>query len=203
MRAVRVRAITRFESVPARFVTSGAGGLAPAKFCVVAHLSRSPRPRTGAVAHRSTAFPGTQRGSMSPHEGFTNVTSKAEPVAFVNAAPRVRLAYLDGLRALAASYVVGFHAVLGFGGGELTGLWRGLRRAFAFGHEAVAVFIVLSGYCLMLPVIRNQQSPSTVALGAFVRRRAFRILPPYFAALAYSLLLMASLSVLRRPHTGT
>jgi peptidoglycan/LPS O-acetylase OafA/YrhL len=140
---------------------------------------------------------------MSPHEGFTNVTSKAEPVAFVNAAPRVRLAYLDGLRALAASYVVGFHAVLGFGGGELTGLWRGLRRAFAFGHEAVAVFIVLSGYCLMLPVIRNQQSPSTVALGAFVRRRAFRILPPYFAALAYSLLLMASLSVLRRPHTGT
>jgi peptidoglycan/LPS O-acetylase OafA/YrhL len=142
---------------------------------------------------------------MSAVEGFAEPSGqgKGHPEAGVilQSAPRVRLAYLDGLRALAASYVVGFHAVLGFGGGDLTGPWRALRRAFAFGHEAVAVFIVLSGYCLMLPVVRS--GTFQVALGKFMGRRAFRILPPYFAALAGSLALMALVGSLRTPHSGT
>jgi len=144
---------------------------------------------------------------MSDEEGFAEPSGRdkgrsPELAANLPAAPRVRLAYLDGLRALAASYVLGFHAVLGFGAHQLTGPWRILRRAFAFGHEAVAVFIVLSGYCLMLPVIRGQHG-TKVALVPFMRRRAFRILPPYFAALAGSLLLMASVSALRTPNSGT
>lgn len=118
------------------------------------------------------------------------------------AKPRVRLAYLDGLRALAAGYVVAFHAVLGFYGGELSGPWRVLRRVFAFGHEAVAVFIVLSGYCLMLPLLKDRQRPLEVDLVQFIWRRAFRILPPYYAALGGSLLLLASLPILRT-RTGT
>lgn len=112
----------------------------------------------------------------------------------------VRLAYLDGLRATAALYVVMFHAVLGFSAESLTGPWRLLRRAFAFGHEAVAIFIVLSGYCLTLPLARR--GALSVDLGNFLRRRAFRILPPYFAALALSLALLA-VPVLQTPHTGT
>jgi peptidoglycan/LPS O-acetylase OafA/YrhL len=112
------------------------------------------------------------------------------------------LAYLDGLRALAASYVVLFHAVLGFEGEALSGPWRLLRRVCAFGHEAVAVFIVLSGYCLMLPVVRNQPRTLAVDLSSFLRRRAFRILPPYYATLLLSLLLLALLPVLSRP-SGT
>src|SRR6185369_16490784 len=95
-----------------------------------------------------------------------------------------RLAHLDGLRAVAAGYVVMFHAVLGFTGSELTGPWRALRRVFAFGHEAVAIFIVLSGYCLMLPAARSHPARLTSTTGDFLRRRALRILPPYFAALA-------------------
>src|SRR6186713_3008000 len=95
-----------------------------------------------------------------------------------------RLEYLDGLRALAAIYVVLFHAGVGFLDSErpLAGFARTLQRGLSYGHDAVAVFIVLSGYCLMLPVAR--------ADGQFVRgvpnyfaRRAWRILPPYFAAL--------------------
>jgi peptidoglycan/LPS O-acetylase OafA/YrhL len=116
--------------------------------------------------------------------------------------PRLRLAYLDGLRAIAASYVVGFHAVLGFGGDELTGPFRVLKRVFAFGHEAVAVFIVLSGYCLMLPVVRAQPERDRVPFGSFLRRRAFRILPPYFAALLGSVLLLALVPALRA-RSGT
>jgi len=116
--------------------------------------------------------------------------------------PRVRLAYLDGLRALAATYVVAFHAVIGFYSQELSGPWRVLRRPFAFGHEAVAVFIVLSGYCLMLPRFQGRTPQLEVKFGQFIRRRATRILPPYYAALAGSLLLMATVPVLRA-RSGT
>lgn len=114
----------------------------------------------------------------------------------------LRLAYLDGLRALAAGYVVMFHAVPGFSAQNLTGPWRLLRRAFAFGHEAVAIFIVLSGYCLMLPIVRKRPEQHTVAFGRFMRRRALRILPPYFAALAGSLGVLAAVAALRKP-SGT
>lgn len=114
----------------------------------------------------------------------------------------LRLAYLDGLRAVAAGYVVLFHAMPGFSAQSLTGPWRLLRRAFAFGHEAVAIFIVLSGYCLMLPVVRKRPEQHTVELGRFIRRRAFRILPPYFAALAGSLGILASVATLRT-RSGT
>lgn len=116
--------------------------------------------------------------------------------------PGLRLAYLDGLRAVAAAYVVMFHAVIGFSAQDLTGAWRLLRRTFAFGHEAVAIFIVLSGYCLMLPVVRKQPEHYAVELGRFLRRRAFRILPPYFAALAGSVVLLAAFARLRSP-SGT
>lgn len=110
---------------------------------------------------------------------------------------QLRLAYLDGLRAVAALYVVMFHAVLGFAR-EQHGAWRALRVAFCFGHEAVAIFIVLSGYCLMLPVARRGESRLEAGFGRYIGRRAFRILPPYFAALALSLLLIASCTSLRR-----
>ena len=125
--------------------------------------------------------------------------AQGQPVA----AGRLRLAYLDGLRAIASAYVVCFHAVPGFWGDRLSGSWRVLRRAFAYGHEAVAVFIVLSGYCLMLPVLRRDPERLGLQLGRFLRRRAFRILPPYFAALGLSLALLALLPVLRQPHSGT
>jgi peptidoglycan/LPS O-acetylase OafA/YrhL len=118
------------------------------------------------------------------------------------AGSELRLAYLDGLRAVAAGYVVLFHALPGFSDPALTGPFRVLRRLFAFGHEAVAVFIVLSGYCLMLPVVRHRPDRLTVELGRFLRRRAFRILPPYFAALAGSIALIAAFPALRQP-SGT
>lgn len=109
-----------------------------------------------------------------------------------------RLAHLDGLRAVAATYVVLFHAALGFPGDQPAPFWwRVIRRGFAFGHEAVAIFIVLSGYCLMLPVVRAGQGRLPGGLAAYLGRRAFRILPPYFAALAASALAIALLAPLQ------
>src|SRR5205807_888516 len=56
---------------------------------------------------------------------------------------------------------------------------------FGFDHYAVTTFIVISGFCLMLPVAI---AGGTLKGGAkqFYQRRARRILPPYYAALALS-----------------
>jgi peptidoglycan/LPS O-acetylase OafA/YrhL len=99
--------------------------------------------------------------------------------------------------------VVLFHAALGFPAGELEAWWwKVVRRGFAFGHEAVAIFIVLSGYCLMLPVARSPREELAGGAGRYLGRRAFRILPPYLVALCGSLLLMALVPSLRAP-SGT
>jgi peptidoglycan/LPS O-acetylase OafA/YrhL len=145
---------------------------------------------------------------MSGHGGFAepegrNKGSSPEAAAGGTKKPVLRLAYLDGLRAMAAAYVVAFHAVLGFTGLGLSGNWRLMRRAFAFGHEAVAIFIVLSGYCLMLPVVRKDSARLPLDFGRFIGRRAFRILPPYFATLLLSLGAIAALPALRAPGSGT
>jgi peptidoglycan/LPS O-acetylase OafA/YrhL len=145
---------------------------------------------------------------MSAHEGFAEPGGQDKERSPLLGAPTdartpIRLAYLDGLRALASGYVVLFHALPGFSAPYLTGPWRMFKRAFAYGHEAVAIFIVLSGYCLMLPVVRRDPTRLGVAFGPFVGRRAKRILPPYFAALAVSLAVLAAVSALRTRHTGT
>jgi peptidoglycan/LPS O-acetylase OafA/YrhL len=66
----------------------------------------------------------------------------------------------------------------------------------------VAVFIVLSGYCLMLPVARAGTGQLPRGVRDYFVRRARRILPPYYATLAASLALIALIPALRAP-TGT
>jgi peptidoglycan/LPS O-acetylase OafA/YrhL len=107
-------------------------------------------------------------------------------------AERPHLRHLDGLRALAALYVVLHHVWLTIwpapAGHALPTETAALAGVLAFGHLAVAVFIVLSGFCLTLPVVRD----GGLAGGArrFFARRARRILPPFYAALALSLVLI-------------
>jgi peptidoglycan/LPS O-acetylase OafA/YrhL len=56
---------------------------------------------------------------------------------------------------------------------------------FIYGRFAVVVFIVLSGFSLALSPARRGWRLDGVS--RFARRRALRILPPYYAALAFSL----------------
>jgi peptidoglycan/LPS O-acetylase OafA/YrhL len=98
-------------------------------------------------------------------------------------------------------YVVLFHAGVGFTATDLP-LWaRGARHLLTFGHDAVAVFIVLSGYCLMLPVVRAD-GQLVGGFGRYIARRAWRILPPYYATLLGSLLLLWAAPLLQT-RTGT
>jgi len=106
--------------------------------------------------------------------------------------PRLRLEFLDGLRGLAALYVVLFHAyqVTTFNDARVDAalVWR-------VGHPAVSVFIVLSGYCLMLPIVRSGNGRLRGGVGEYLRRRAQRILPPYYAALVLGVLFLAAAHV--------
>lgn len=97
--------------------------------------------------------------------------------------PRIRLEYLDSLRGLAALYVVVYHlSVQSLG--MVGHLWATPLR---FGHLPVSVFIVLSGYCLMLPLTKPgaRIEPKT-----FFLRRLKRIVPAYYATLVFSLALI-------------
>ena len=58
-----------------------------------------------------------------------------------------------------------------------------------YGHLAVDVFIVLSGYCLMLPVAASADLKLRGGLIGYIKRRAWRIVPPYYAALCVALII--------------
>jgi peptidoglycan/LPS O-acetylase OafA/YrhL len=97
------------------------------------------------------------------------------------------LIFLDGLRAFAALYVVFHHCV-----GHIkmpTGIvYAFFSTIFSKGHFAVDVFIVLSGFCLMLPHARDNRL--RVQTGNFIKKRLRRILPTYYLAMLFSLVLI-------------
>jgi peptidoglycan/LPS O-acetylase OafA/YrhL len=111
---------------------------------------------------------------------------------------RHRVAGLDGMRGLCALYVLLFHcwAYTFRGSPPGTGpVWLGW---LGFGRLAVVLFLILSGFSLAVaPALRGWQLGGA---GRFARRRAWRIMPPYWAALTFSL--VVAWTVVRQPHSG-
>jgi peptidoglycan/LPS O-acetylase OafA/YrhL len=106
----------------------------------------------------------------------------------------VRLPFLEGLRGLVALYVVLGHICSMADPSRLAGRqseapkWlQMLMEPFQYGHLAVAGFIVLSGYCLQLSLFSSADGRPN-PLGKWFKRRARRILPAYYGALAISVL---------------
>jgi peptidoglycan/LPS O-acetylase OafA/YrhL len=98
---------------------------------------------------------------------------------------RGRLNGLDGIRALAALFVVENHVFLRAFPGYPADHAPWWVAPFIYGRFAVVVFIVLSGFCLAAgPAYNGWRLPG---LAEFARRRAWRILPAYWAALVFSL----------------
>jgi peptidoglycan/LPS O-acetylase OafA/YrhL len=100
---------------------------------------------------------------------------------------RSRVIGLDGIRGLAALFVVMNHLYLRSFPGypRITAPWW--AAAFIYGRFPVVVFIVLSGFSLAVSPARHGWRLDSI--GNFARRRAWRILPPYWAALTFSLLI--------------
>jgi peptidoglycan/LPS O-acetylase OafA/YrhL len=94
--------------------------------------------------------------------------------------PRV----LDGVRGLAAVYVVAFHAtnILWVAPAAASPLVGSARQVLGFGHEAVLLFFAISGFCIHS---RQARAPrAAFDLRGFAWRRIRRLYPPLLLALA-------------------
>jgi peptidoglycan/LPS O-acetylase OafA/YrhL len=102
---------------------------------------------------------------------------------------RGRSSGLDGLRAFASVLVVAFHlnTVSGVSFGPLDPIIRG-------GDSGVYLFFALSGYLLYRPFVRGP-----VDVGSYGLKRAGRIIPGYFVALAGLTLLTGSRLPIEHP----
>jgi peptidoglycan/LPS O-acetylase OafA/YrhL len=116
-----------------------------------------------------------------------------------------KLVFIEGMRGLAALYVVLGHICSIAYPGVFLGAhadapeWlRLVMQPFGFGHLAVAAFIVISGFCLQTSLFSKGDGTLQDAK-TFFKRRALRILPPYYACLAISLFVVYKITPLGGP----
>ena len=104
-----------------------------------------------------------------------------------------RLDYIDGLRALAAFWVL-VHHIIETAPPERamrSPLGRALLGSLFFGQFPVMVFLMLSGFCLYYPFVRKNPPypPFTMTYAGYLKRRWTRIAPPFLFAGALCLVL--------------
>ena len=124
------------------------------------------------------------------------------PLARALTPPAERLAFLEGVRGVLALYVAAGHVFTMVDPSAITGRpsaappWlQNVAAPFMYGHVAVALFIVVSGFSLQLGLLQNGGNGVVRSNATFFRRRAARILPPYYAALALSAVVAATVTV--------
>jgi peptidoglycan/LPS O-acetylase OafA/YrhL len=123
--------------------------------------------------------------------GVTDALEGARATSLVPAPKTQRLDYIDGLRALAALWVVLHHAR------ETANPERTLQlpiigpilASISFGQAAVMLFLVLSGFCLYFPLARKNPTAPVLGLSypKYLLRRAKRIAPPCLWAALFCL----------------
>ncbi len=177
-----VTAASRARAGGPAIATSPARAGGPA---VAAGPARAVQPATAAAQPATAASPARAgqpaTGPSPPPAGQPATAAAPAPTA------RARLVGLDGIRGLAALFVVFNHIFLrAFPGYPVdhAPFWAGW---FIYGRFAVVVFIVLSGFSLTVSPVRSgwRLGPTS----RFAYRRAWRILPPYWSALVFSLLM--------------
>jgi len=103
--------------------------------------------------------------------------------------PHGRMDYIDALRGVACLLVLIFHNFGGVASPAIVSSRLPFRPKLGltltgFGWIGVPLFLVLSGFCLFYPIVSKMSIDKvTVDPRTFYRRRARRILPPYYAAL--------------------
>ena len=101
-----------------------------------------------------------------------------------------RVLWLDGIRGGAAIFVVLHHIWLANWPSFPLNTGPSWLGWLLYGHLAVAIFIVVSGFSLALvPIGNGDKLPGGVR--RYLQRRAWRILPPYWAALILSIVVSA------------
>jgi peptidoglycan/LPS O-acetylase OafA/YrhL len=109
--------------------------------------------------------------------------------------------HVEGLRGVAALYVFLFHiwqlAIQHTTTGTLLG-WMTFTPFMQYGHFAVAVFIVISGYCLALPVAMRPDMRFDAK--TFFVRRARRLMPAYVPVVFLSVIPFCAVALLQGKH---
>ena len=111
----------------------------------------------------------------------------AAPAAAIAATRPGRVVGLDGIRGLAALFVVLNHIFERAWPGYPANPAPFWAAWLTYGRGAVAIFIALSGFSLGLGPARSGWRFKSIR--TYAHRRAWRILPPYWAALAFSLVM--------------
>jgi len=127
----------------------------------------------------------------------------------IDAAPRQRLRYVDGLRACAALAVILDHAALTMPMWHTVPWssavpWYWLGHVLVDGGHGVDLFFVLSGFCLAYPSLEKWRTTGAASFNVtrFVVHRLVRILPPYYVATGL-LLAIATIVALRTGNFHT
>ena len=113
-----------------------------------------------------------------------------------------RVPQIDGLRAMGMLMVYFFH-IWEFGGSPAWKVsvlgWHanliGFLRNFGTG---VDLFMVISGFCLFWPLCKSAEALETWDCGKYFRHRVRRIVPPYYAAIGYAVLVPVVLVAIYR-----
>lgn len=115
---------------------------------------------------------------MSILSPTSHIAKTISPVK--SAQSQSRLEWIDGLRGLAVAVVIVFHA----------GIWGGipntnrLMHFLVYGRIGVDLFLVLSGFCLYWPLVKQGDgSTRPLNLKEYAHRRIRRIVPPFYAAM--------------------
>ena len=124
-----------------------------------------------------------------------NPTERTGPASAGEVAGEPRhVAALDGMRGVAFLMVFCFHVTTGeAGGAPATGAAGLLLRIAGFGWAGVDLFFVLSGYLITGVLLGERESPHYYR--NFYARRALRIFPVYYLAVAAALLLVPALKL--------
>lgn len=110
--------------------------------------------------------------------------------SLINPVAKNRYEFADGLRGLAALWVVFYHLYHGNHVELLTEyIGKGLSTIiFEYGNLGVPVFFVLSGF--VMAVTTNHKVMGTIQSANFMLRRLIRLSPPYYFGILVSLILI-------------
>ena len=119
----------------------------------------------------------------------------------MNEAGRRRIEYIDGLRAIAVLGVLFYHAHASF---RIAGHIHTYSLPDALideGRHGVDLFFVISGFCLSYPVLNRLAAGKDAAFSTplFFAKRLFRIVPPYWSAALFFVLLGAAMALIGQP----
>lgn len=102
---------------------------------------------------------------------------------------RKKLPGLNGLRAIAASFVLFSHVLQIAGDAGDAGIVRVFEQHKLLGKDMVNLFFVISGFIITWILLQERERSGTISLRQFYIKRFLRIWPLYFGILAIVILL--------------